>query len=171
LSDPDISDLGLADVDAGYRDLARRALPSGSRTNPRPDYRKLNLPVSGKDLLVGFSSQGIRAPFIVIAEKGQENDVIQAFRLGADDVLFWPARDAEVAAVVERALSQTREARARQRRDRRLKETNAELQRKVQQLTTILATGKAVVSQTDQRSSLTTSWRGRSRWRKPIWAG
>ena len=45
--------------------------------------------------------------------------MIQAFRLGASDVLFWPARDAEVAAVVdERALHQTREARARQRLDR-----------------------------------------------------
>ncbi len=119
-----------------------------------PDLILANLNLrglSGKDLLVALSSQGIRAPLIVIAEKGQENDVIQAFRLGANDVLFWPARDAEVAAVVERALHQTRESRARQRLDQRLKNINDELQRKVQQLTTILATGKAVVLLTDQQ--------------------
>jgi DNA-binding response OmpR family regulator len=157
-TDPDISDLVARQTlePLGYQvTLAQEgasAIQRAIQTPPDLIIANLNLPgLSGKDLLVGFSSQGIRAPFIVIAEKGQENDVIQAFRLGAVDVLFWPARDAEVAAVVERALSQTREARVRQRLDRRLKETNAELQRKVQQLTTILATGKAVVSQTDQR--------------------
>jgi transcriptional regulator with GAF, ATPase, and Fis domain len=77
--------------------------------------------------------------------------VIHAFRLGANDVLFWPARDAEVVAVVERALKQTRESRARLQLDQKLKETNHELKRKVQQLTTILGTGKAVVSITNQR--------------------
>lgn len=157
-SDPDISDLivrqtlkplgyevSLAQDGAAAVKLALRAAPDLILAN-------LNLHgLSGKDLLVALSSQGIRAPLIVIAEKGQENDVIQAFRLGANDVLFWPARDAEVAAVVERALHQTRESRARQRLDQRLKNINDELQRKVQQLTTILATGKAVVLLTDQQ--------------------
>jgi len=157
-TDPDISDLIARQTlePLGYQVTLTQegasAIQRAAQTPPDLIIANLNLPgLSGKDLLVGFSSQGIRAPFIVIAEKGQENDVIQAFRLGANDVLFWPARDAEVAAVVERALTQTREARARQRLDHRLKETNDELQRKVQQLTTILATGKAVVSQTDQR--------------------
>jgi len=157
-SDPDISDLivrqtlkplgyevSLAQDGAAAVKLALHAAPDLILAN-------LNLRgLSGKDLLVALSSQGIRAPLIVIAEKGQENDVIQAFRLGANDVLFWPARDAEVAAVVERALHQTRESRARQRLDQRLKNINDELQRKVQQLTTILATGKAVVLLTDQQ--------------------
>ncbi len=157
-SDPDISDLivrqtlkplgyevSLAQDGAAAVKLALRAAPDLILAN-------LNLRgLSGKDLLVALSSQGIRAPLIVIAEKGQENDVIQAFRLGANDVLFWPARDAEVAAVVERALHQTRESRARQRLDLKFKNINDELQRKVQQLTTILATGKAVVLLTDQQ--------------------
>lgn len=157
-SDPDISDLivrqtlkplgyevSLAQDGAAAVKLALRAAPDLILAN-------LNLRgLSGKDLLVALSSQGIRAPLIVIAEKGQENDVIQAFRLGANDVLFWPARDAEVAAVVERALHQTRESRARQRLDQKFKNINDELQRKVQQLTTILATGKAVVLLTDQQ--------------------
>jgi len=157
-SDPDISDLivrqtlkplgynvSLAQDGAAAVQLALRATPDLILAN-------LNLRgLSGKDLLVALSAQGVRAPLIVIAEKGQESDVIQAFRLGANDVLFWPARDAEVAAVVERAFQQTRESRARVHLDQRLKSINDELQRKVQQLTTILATGKAVVLLTDQQ--------------------
>ena len=157
-SDPDISDLVVRQTlkplgyDVSLAQDGAAAIQLALRTAPDLILANLNLRgLSGKDLLVALSSQGIRAPLIVIAEKGQENDVIQAFRLGANDVLFWPARDAEVAAVVERALHQNRESRARQRLDQKLKSTNDELQRKVQQLTTILATGKAVVLLTDQQ--------------------
>ncbi|HCK64948.1 MAG TPA: hypothetical protein DHW49_01665, partial [Anaerolineae bacterium] len=78
-------------------------------------------------------------------------DAIQAFRLGAMDVMFWPLRDAEVVSIVERALKQTQEARERQKLDRQLKVTNDELQKRLRDLTTILGTAKAVVSITDQR--------------------
>jgi DNA-binding response OmpR family regulator len=157
-SDPDISDLIVRQTlkPLGYQvALAQEsadAIQQALQYSPDLIIANLNLPgLSGKDLLVALSSQGIRPPMIVIAEKGQESDVIQAFRLGASDVLFWPARDAEVAAVIERALRQTRDGRARQLLDQQLKETNDELRRKVEQLTTLLATGKAVVSLTDQR--------------------
>jgi GAF domain-containing protein len=88
---------------------------------------------------------------IIIAEKGQEADAIQAFRLGAVDALFWPVRDAEVVTAVERALRQTQEARTRHQLDLQLKSANEELQHKLRDLTSILATGKAVVSIRDQR--------------------
>ena len=128
------------------------AIKQSLETSPDLILTNLNLPgLSGKDLLVALNSQGIKAPSIVIAENGQEQDAIQALRLGASDVLFWPARDAEVVAAVERALSQTKEARARQKLDQRLKITNEELQRKVRELTLIHSIGKAVVSLTDQR--------------------
>jgi transcriptional regulator with GAF, ATPase, and Fis domain len=87
----------------------------------------------------------------VIAEKGQENNVIQAFRLGGTDYLLWPVREAEVVAAVERSLKQVRESRIRQRLDLQLKQTNQELQHRVRELTTIFAVGKAVISITDQR--------------------
>lgn len=116
----------------------------------------LNLPgLNAKDLLVALSSQGIDVPLIVIAAKGQEEDILQAFRLGAVDYLHWPARDAEVVSVVERALRMTREKRVRVRLDKQLEDVNAELQRKVNELTTILDIGKAVVSITDQRRLFT----------------
>ena len=112
----------------------------------------LNLPdLSGKDLLTALDSQGSRVPVVVVAEKGEEQNVIQALRLGAADALFWPARDAEVVRVVEHALQQTREARNRQRLDRQLDATNQELQRRLRELTTIVSLGKAVISITDQR--------------------
>jgi FixJ family two-component response regulator len=113
----------------------------------------LNLPgLSAKDLLIALSSQGVNTPLLVIAGKGQEQDIIQAFRLGAADYILWPARDAEVLSAVERVLGRVHEVRDRQRLDMKLSETNHELQRKVREITAIINIGKAVISITDQRS-------------------
>ena len=112
----------------------------------------LNLPgLSGKDLLVAFTSKGINAPVIVLAQKGQEQGVIQAFRLGASDYLLWPTRDAEVVAAVERALRQLHEGRTREKLDAQLARTNDELKRRINDLTAILRIGKAVITLNDQR--------------------
>jgi DNA-binding response OmpR family regulator len=112
----------------------------------------INLPgLSGKDLLVALSSQGISMPVILMAEKGQEADIIQAFRLGASDYLMLPVREAEVLSCVERALKQVREIRAREKLTEQIKQANAELQRRVRDLSTIFAVGRAVISITDQR--------------------
>ncbi|MFZ5881780.1 MAG: response regulator [Chloroflexota bacterium] len=157
-NDPDIGDLIVRQAlkPLGYQvTLASEggmALQQAIFANPDLVIADLNLPgLSAKDLLVALSSQNINAPVILVAEKGQESDVIQSFRLGASDVLFWPARDAEVVAVVERALKQTRESRTRHHLDQKLKDMNNELQRKVQQLTIILGIARAVVSITNQR--------------------
>ena len=100
-SDPDISDLVVRQTlkPLGYEVSVAQdgaaAIQLALHSAPDLILANLNLRgLSGKDLLVALSSKGIRAPLIVIAEKGQESDVIQAFRLGANDVLFWPARDA-----------------------------------------------------------------------------
>jgi transcriptional regulator with GAF, ATPase, and Fis domain len=93
----------------------------------------------------------LKVPVIVIARKGEEQKVIQAFRLGATDFLLWPVREAEVVAAVERAVQQVRESRTRQRLDEQLTDTHEELQQRVRELTTIFAVGKAVISITDHR--------------------
>ena len=112
----------------------------------------LNLPgLSGKDILVALSSQGMAIPMIVMAEKGQESKIIQAFRLGASDYLMLPVREAEIVSCVERALKQVRDNRARENLDAQIKQTNAELQQRVKELSTIFAVGRAVISITDQR--------------------
>lgn len=157
-SDPDISDLIARQAlqPLGYHvDIvadAGAALKQAIQTPPDLVIANISLPgLSGKDLLVALTSQNSRAPLVVIADKGKEQDVVQAFRLGAADVLLWPVRDAEVVATVDRVLTQVRELRARQRLDEQLKTANDELQRKVGELTSIIAIGKAVVSIADRR--------------------
>ena len=160
-SDPDISEriAQQALQPLGYRVQVvgdvNTAIMQAAKSTPDLVIADLNLPgLSGKDMLVAFNSQGLQMPVIVIAEKGQENNVIQAFRLGAADYLLWPVREAEVVSAVERTLKQVRERHARQRLDQQLKEANQELQSRVRELTTIFAVGKAVISITDQRALL-----------------
>jgi DNA-binding response OmpR family regulator len=156
-SDPDISDFIIRQAlkPLGYDTAvvadAASAIKQAIQTPPDLIVANLNLPgLSGKDLLAALTSQGISAPLVIIAEKGQEQNVIQAFRLGAVDALLWPVRDAEIVRVVERALQQTREAKMRQKLDQQLQTANLELQRRLHELNTILAMGKAVISITDQ---------------------
>ena len=94
-SDPDIIDLIVRQAlkPLGYTvsvvGEAASAIKQAVQTPPDLMIANLNLPgLSGKDLLAALTSQGISAPLIVIAEKGQEQSVIQAFRLGAVDALF-----------------------------------------------------------------------------------
>ncbi len=129
------------------------AIKQALLTPPDLIIADLNLPgLSAKDLLVALSSQGVNTPLLVIAKKGQEQDIIQAFRLGAADYLLWPTRDAEVISAVERVLGRVHDVRDRQRLDLKLSETNHELQRKMREMTAIINIGKAVISTTDQRS-------------------
>ncbi len=160
--DPDISDLisRQALQPLGYQVTVVKdgstALRQAVQTPPDLLIANLNIPgLHAKDLLVALASQGVNAPLVVIAEKGQEEDILQAFRLGASDYLHWPANDAEVVSVVERILQMTHEGRARVRLERQLKDANRELQRKVNELTGIIAIGKAVVSITDQHHLFT----------------
>jgi two-component system, NtrC family, sensor kinase len=157
-SDPDVSDLIARQAlnPLGYEttvvDEAGSALQRAVQNSPDLIIANLNLPgLSGKDLLTALASQGVSAPLVVVAEKGQEQSVIQAFRLGAVDALFWPARDAEVVRVVERALQQTRELRARQQLGQQLDATHLELERRLRDLTTIVTIGRAVLAVTDHR--------------------
>ncbi|NWF64704.1 MAG: response regulator [Chloroflexi bacterium] len=157
-NDPDIADLigRQALKPLGYQVTvvgeAGSAIKLAVQTPPDLILANINLPgLSGKDLLAALNSQSVKSPVIVIAEKGQEHDAIQAFRLGAVDVLFWPLRDAEVVSIVERALRQTQETRERQKLDRQLKATNEELKRRLRDMTTILSIAKAVTSVNDQR--------------------
>ncbi len=157
-SDPEVSDLVARQAlkPLGYHTSvvadAGSAIQQAVQAPPDLIIANLNLPgLSGKDLLTALSSQDVTAPVIVVAEKGQEQSVIQAFRLGAVDALFWPMRDAEVVRVVERALQQTHETRARQRLGQQLDATHQELERSLREMTIILDIGRAVISLKDQR--------------------
>lgn len=151
--DPEISDLIARQAlipEGFYVDVvadSSAAINQALLTPPDLIIADLNLSgLSAKDLLVAFAAQGINTPVLAVASKGQEQDIIQAFRLGAADYLLWPARDAEVLAAVERVLNRVHEARDRQRLDSKLHEINQQLQRRDRELTALLNIGKAVVS-------------------------
>ncbi len=128
------------------------AIKLSLQTPPDLILADLNLPgLSTKDLLVALSAQGVNTPLLVIANKGQEHDIIQAFRLGAADYILWPARDAEVVSAVERVIKGVHGIRDRQRLDLKLSEMNQELQRRIREMTAIINIGKAVISINDQR--------------------
>jgi signal transduction histidine kinase/FixJ family two-component response regulator len=157
--DPEISDLigRQALKPLGYRVKivyeAPLAIHEAIEFEPDVLIANLNLSgLSGKDLLVALSSQGLEMPVIVVAGEGMESDVIQAFRLGASDYITWPIREAEVVSAVERVLKQIRAKREREQLARKVKETNQKLQSRVRELTTILGIGKAVTSITDRHA-------------------
>ena len=160
-TDPDLIDLiGRQTLKAlGYQvDVARSAasaIQHAAQVEPDLVIANLELPgLSGKDLLVALSSQGIEIPTIVVGRQGMEADLIQAFRIGAADYLLLPVREAEVVAAVERVLRQVRIHKEREVLERKLQKTNEELQGRVRELTTILAIGKAVTSIPERRSML-----------------
>lgn len=159
--DPNINDLIVRQTlqPMGYMvevvESAASAIQAVIRFSPDVIIANLDLPgLSGKDLLVALSSQRMEAPVIVLAKKGMEGDVIQAFRLGAADYLLLPIREAEVVSAVERVLKQVRARREREQMARQLNQINQELQQRVRGLTTILSIGKVVTSVTDQRQLL-----------------
>jgi two-component system NtrC family sensor kinase len=132
--------------------LASSAIQHAISFAPHLILANLDLPdLSGKDLLVALSSQGLDIPVLLIADKGKEEDILQAFRLGAADFIHPPLREAEVLAAVERALKSVRQRVEKEQLARQLQQTNQQLQQRVRELTTIFAMGKAVTSITNQR--------------------
>jgi FixJ family two-component response regulator len=129
------------------------AIKEVSDFSPDLVITNLNLPgLSGNDLLVAFTAQGIETPVIVLAKKGMENNIIKAFRLGAADYLGLPVRETEVVAVVERVLGQVQAQRQREQLTSELKQTNMELQQRLQELAITITIGNAVSSITDLNS-------------------
>jgi two-component system NtrC family sensor kinase len=154
--DPEVLDLLARQVlePMGYETSSASNAGSAIQAslNFAPDLilASLTLPgLSGKDLLVALRSQGIEVPMLVMAPEGMEADAIQAFRLGAQDYLVKPLREAEALAAVERALNEIRLRRERKQLADQLAESNRQLERRVRELTTIYGIGKAVTSTTN----------------------
>lgn len=158
-SDPEISDFigRQALSSAGFQVFtvndATSAIAKILQVSPELIITNIKLPgLSGKDLMVALSSQGINIPIIVIANNGQESEVIQTFRLGAVDYLIWPCQEPEIIRSVERIIHQIHETRDRTILEKKLSEINQQLQQRVRELTAIFSMGKAVTSITDQRA-------------------
>jgi len=131
---------------------ADAALQESVRFSPHLIITDLHLSgLSGKDLLTALQSQGNDVPIVVIADKGEEHDIIQAFRMGAADFLLWPMQETEVVSVVERVLRQVRERQTKLQLAQQLQKANQELQRRVRELTTLLDLSKTIASVTNQK--------------------
>jgi DNA-binding response OmpR family regulator len=157
-NNPEISDFlaNQALVSTDYQVFqvadASSAINKAVQINPDLIISNLNLPgLSGKDLLIALSSHGITPPTIMLATAGHEEDIIQAFRLGAADYITWPIRDTEVVLVVERLLKQVHDRRDHINLENRLQITNQQLQQRVKELTAIFSIGKAVTSITNHK--------------------
>lgn len=105
--------------------------------------------LSGKDVLAALRSQGFDSPVIVIAPENGESQALAAFRLGARDYLVRPLREAEVVAAVDRIVEDGRLRRERALLQQQLSQSNAELEQRVRDLTTLAGIGKAVTNLTD----------------------
>ncbi len=155
--DPDVLDLLEREVltPLGYEvavaNDAATAIQQAITFMPDLILASMTLPgLSGKDLLVALRSQGIELPTLVMAQEGMEADAIQAFRLGANDYLKKPLREAEVLTAVERAINETRLRGERQRLAQQLADSNRQLEHRVRELTTLFGIGKTVTSTTNQ---------------------
>lgn len=110
----------------------------------------LNLPgLSGKDFLVALNSQRISSPVIVIAPKGMESDVLQAFRLGASDYLLWPFKEAELVNAVERVL-RLNQVPVLPAKEKQPQATSPSASSRPQEQGDLLAVIKKIISATDQ---------------------
>jgi K+-sensing histidine kinase KdpD/CheY-like chemotaxis protein len=113
----------------------------------------LHLPgISGKDLLVALNSQGIDVPVIVITPKGREHDALQAFRLGADNFLTHPIREAEVVNVVEDTLNQLRKRKALEIYTQQVDRVNEEMEKRIRDYNEIFSIGLLISSSSNQQS-------------------
>lgn len=113
----------------------------------KPDLiiASLHMPgLNARDLLAVLKSHNDPTPLIVVAEQGQEQKVIQTFRLGATDTLQWPAHEPEVINIVERVLQQIRMRKEREEQLLSLARTNEGLHNKIEELFAVFKLGKAV---------------------------
>jgi DNA-binding NtrC family response regulator len=137
--DPDIVELISRQILAplGFQinvvDRATTALHDFSQLSPDVIITNLNLSdLSGKDLLIAFSSQGIDVPIIVIGGNEIVEDVVQVFRLGASDYLIPPLRETEVIFTVEKALKKVQERLKREQLTRQIEKMEQMLKQRTE---------------------------------------
>jgi DNA-binding response OmpR family regulator len=134
---------------------AASALEATSRQSPDLVITDINLSdLSGKDLMVALNSSGYDLPIIVLSKDTMEGDILQAFRLGASDFICWPAKQAEIVAIVERVLKQIRGGRQYIAVDNKVKQLNVELKRRGDEFAAFINLCNAMTTISDQSKLL-----------------
>jgi signal transduction histidine kinase/FixJ family two-component response regulator len=115
----------------------------------RPDLvmLDLNLPeMTGLDILRTLVQESIDVPVILMTGYGSEKSAIEAFRLGVKDYLVKPFTVDEVIETINRALIESRLRHDKQQLAEQLRRAQAEMRRRVNEMSTLFGIGKAVSS-------------------------
>jgi len=129
--------------------LGREGLEKLSSEDPDLLLVDLRLPdMSGLDILKAIRERESAIPVVLMTAYGSEDVVVEALRLVVKDYIIKPFTTEEVTEVIERALTETRLRRDKERLTQRLR-------RNVQQLMILSAVGKSVVSLMDLEGLLT----------------
>ncbi len=114
-----------------------------------PDMILLDLvmpDLSGNDFLVALRQQGFSNPVLVMTKRGSEMSAIDAFRLGAVDFFTKPIREAEALNIIESRLKDVQLRRERTALVDEVRATNAQLQARIKELTTLSQVGRRVTT-------------------------
>lgn len=100
--------------------------------------------LSGRDLMVALQSAGVEAPILQLMAQGDAQEIIQAYRLGARDVLLKPFRETELFAVLDRLMDEFRLREERQNLEEKLREANYRLANALQEMQSLMAIQKTM---------------------------
>ena len=130
---------------------ATAAIHKAMEINPDIIIANIDLSgLSGKDMLIALSSQGIQTPVILLAEEGMEQEAIRAFRLGAVDYLSLPLKETEVVSAVQRVLAQPRREETTALPPA-AKHKIAHLEERIKELTKVIRVAKTLTSLEDPK--------------------
>jgi len=144
---------------AGYEVLVARdgadGLHQAVRESPDLIILDMHMPrLTSAELLNTLSQQGRDVPVILVTEYGSEAQAVHALRMGARDYLTKPFVVEDVAAAVERAMREVRLRRERTQLTRRLMTANQQLERRLQELSTLISVGQSIIAQLDLQTVL-----------------
>ena len=105
--------------------------------------------LTGLQVLQKLRERNIDIPAILITGEGSEDTAVRAFRLGIKDYIIKPIDADELSESVDKALRENRLQKERDQLVEQLMESNAQLQRRAQELNVLYGVGKSVSSSLD----------------------
>jgi two-component system NtrC family sensor kinase len=106
-----------------------------------------NLPqLSGYQVLQALRERGSQAPVVLTTMFGSENVAVQAFRLGVRDYIPKPLRVPDTLAAIEKALTNDRILREKNRISQKLEDANRQMEQQLLELATLQAIGQSLTA-------------------------
>lgn len=138
----------------GYRYLTARDGAEGLQLalKHRPDLILLDLQMprmDGDQVMRQLKSYEVSIPVILMTAHGSEQILTEFLRLGVRDYVKKPYYAEELAEALERALHESRLEKEKEELNRRLRQTNKELQRKVYTLNVLYNLGQLITGRAE----------------------